>query len=197
MSDTDNSKKILDSTVDFGTAYYFLMRVRLLNAQKLMAAINQGKVKNGVILELAYAYIQNAATDFALSLYDFLEVFKGLKPIFEYQNGSAISKVMAFRRHVLAHKGKNWGTEESKKVLEELNKDAGSLFVNCFKAMEELTTIFKDRGIVYGPGKMRPAAQLIRGPELQALLEKIPQDGQFVPVPSEDELIKFFGRVEM
>ncbi|MNJ93353.1 hypothetical protein D3C87_110330 [compost metagenome] len=181
------TKKVLQN---FAVAYFFVLRIKLENAELIERSLQNQVPKNLLLSELAHGYINGAITEFVLLLYDSAALLKRHTGNYEYKVGGSIDKIFKFRRHILAHRGCNWGSEESMATIEGLSQER--IFQTSYKAANEFVLDLR-RYMSFEPIEKNPAIQKIRKPDFDNLLKNSPELGFHTPVFEISDVINFFG----
>lgn len=116
--------EVRKSLQDFAIAYFFVFRVQLENAELIEKSLRGDIPKNSILLELGHGYINGAVREFVLLLYDTVELLKKNTGTYKYKTGGAIDQIFKFRRNILAHRGCNWGSDESKEIIQFLAQES-------------------------------------------------------------------------
>lgn len=189
-TETQMPPEIKKSLQDFAVAYFFIFRIQLENAELLEKTLRSETPKNKLLLELGHGYINGAISEFVLILYDTIDLFKKNISIYRYKTGGAIDQIFKFRRHILAHRGCNWGTQESTDTISYFSTE--SIYKTCHEAAVEFVQDLRNY-ISFDPIEKNPGIQKIRRPDLINLIENSPELGFYLPAYNMDEAIEFFG----
>ena len=183
----NDAKKFLQN---FAVAYFFILRIQLENAELIEKSLRNITPKNHLLSELGHGYINGAITEFVLLLYDSAELLKKTTGTYQYKPGGAIAQIFKFRRHILAHRGCNWGSKESKETLASLSQE--SIFQASYKAGNEFVQDLRNY-LTFDPIDKNPLIQKIRRPDFENLLKNSPELGFYSPIFEMNEVIQFFG----
>lgn len=195
MSPTFESKHH-EALAQFAANYFYVGRIRLKNAILLWKNGIDPAAQNHMIFELIVGYTNYALYEFALLLYDAKENLLKIDTTYKYADGSAISKVIEFRRHVLAHRGANWGSTGSKAVIDAVSENPLPILSDAISAAKEFLLELKKRDIKIYELAGAPPIPTMRLPQLKELLAVMPKSGMWVTVHNADEVESFFQRYE-
>lgn len=181
---------------DFFSAYFFVWRVRILNARTIhRTRIDSQDLpqRNALLNELMDGYFSSALAEFALMLYDAVQIFKKIEPSYKFQEQSPVDMVLRFRRHMLAHRGMNWMDSESIETRESMKQGVEDFVSICIAAAKEFSNAVRANGIILKAQDFGMHANVIRMPTLKALLEAVPLEPPSTRISSEEEYKEIFG----
>lgn len=187
---TQISAEIQKSLQDFAITYFFVYKIQIENAELVSKNLLTIKPNNGLLSELGYGYINGSVTEYVLSLYDAVMLLKKAIREYEYKPNEPIDLIFKFRRHVLAHRGCNWGSAESNETLKFLAE--GNIFKTCHEAANEFVQDLR-KYMNFSPLKQFPRIQKIMKHDLDNLFNKAPELAYYYSISNLDEVKKFFG----
>ncbi|MBL7544071.1 MAG: hypothetical protein JNL11_09650 [Bdellovibrionaceae bacterium] len=161
-----------------------------MRSQYFSKRLNITTSNNSLLTELGHGYINSAVTEFVLSLYDIADFLKKITGIYKYKTDGAMDLVFKFRRNILAHRGCNWGSEESNKTRKFLSQE--TIFKTCHDAAHEFMLDLREY-ISFEPLDNCPMIQKLEKHDLDNLFRNSPELKYRYAAPSMSEVINFFG----
>jgi hypothetical protein len=186
-----------EALANFAANYFYIGRLRLKNAILLWNHGIDRAQQNSMMFELVVGYTNYALYEFALLLFDAKENLVKIDSSYMYAEGSAVFKVIEFRRHVLAHRGSNWGSDGSRAIIESVSKNPLSILNDTIAAAKEFMAELKSRNIKIYDITEVPPIPAMNLPVLDNFLVAMPKTGFFASITNADEADRFFQRYEL